>query len=438
MTAAVLLLSACALAACNPDDDNSVSALPALSVSDDKIVDTAGNEVALRGTNLGGWLVQEGWMCPTEQTDYLTTMRTLYSRFGKTKAEELLDVYEDNWITDVDFANIAAMGLNTVRIPFTYMTLYYTLDDEGNPLHPSEYTLREDAFERFDYAVEQCKKNGLYVILDLHGAAGSQNGKDHSGDTSDIRLFDDDAYGEACRANTVAVWTAVATRYAGDTTIAAFDLLNEPEGRTGETTTAQFELYDLLYDAIRLRDPARIVIMESVWEPYSLPSPKTYGWENVMYEYHHYNWTSSNEPNKTFYNKKLMMDTLYDHDVPVLIGEFNAWGDAGRTAGNREQTDAEAYAGVLELYTGQGWHWTTWTYKVHATSGNWGLYLLNSSASADQVDPATDTEEKIRAIWSACNTSVSYTINAEHADTVSHYAAQPFGKTPEGGYSLTA
>lgn len=435
MTAAVLVVSACALAACNSNNNTAIP-LPALSVSGDKIVSDTGYEVALHGTNLGGWLVQESWMCPTEQTDWRTTVSTLYSRFGRETAEELIDVYEDNWITAADFANIAAIGLDTVRIPFTYMNIYNTFDDEGNPLSPDEYTLRDDAFARLDWAVEQCAANGLYVILDLHGAAGSQNGKDHSGDTSGIRLFDDDAYGEACRANTLAIWAALASRYAGNTAIAAFDLLNEPEGKTGETTTAQFELYDLLYDAIRMRDPDRIIIMEAVWEPYSLPSPETYGWENVMYEYHHYNWTSSDEPNKTFYNKKLMMDTLYDHDVPVLIGEFNAWGDASRTAGNREQTDAEAYAGVLELYTGQGWHWTTWTYKVHATSGNWGLYLLNPTASDDKVYPATDTEEQIREKWSACNSSFSYTLNNTYANIVARYAAQTPGIKPENGYSI--
>ena len=71
----------------------------------------------------------------------------------------------------------------------------------------------------------------------------------------------------------------------------------------------------------------------------------------------------------------------------LTIGELNAWGDAGRTQGKTDQTDEDAYAGVLELYTGYGWHWTTWTYKVHATPGNWGLYLLNSEANGDKVYP---------------------------------------------------
>ena len=129
------------------------------------------------------------------------------------------------------------------------------------------------------------------------------------------------------------------------------------------------------------------------------------------------------------------MDTQCVHKVPVLIGELNVWGDAGRTQGKTDQTDEDAYAGGLELYTGYGWHWTTWTYKVHATPGNWGLYLLNSEANGDKVCPATDTEEQIREKWSVCNSSLSYTLNDTHANIVSRYAAQTPAK-PENGYSI--
>lgn len=431
MATIVLVCSACALTACSNNNDNTTdSRLSALHAENGKILNSENVEIALRGTNLGGWLVQEDWMCPTDQKDYLSTFKTLYSRFGAEKAEELIDVYEDNWISDADFSNIAALGLNVVRIPFTYMNLYKTLDDNGNPLSPADYTLRADAFERLDYAIEQCAKNKLYVILDLHGAAGSQNAKDHSGDTSDVKLFDDDEYGELCRVNTVNLWTEVAKRYKGNTTVAAFDLLNEPEGRTGSTGDVQFILYDRIYEAIRAEDPTRMIIMESVWEPLNLPSPEDYDWENVVYEYHHYNWTDSNTSNSSFYTMKQLGEAIANRGVPVLIGEFNAWGDAGRTTGKADQTDEQAYSGVLEFYTGKGWHWTTWTYKVHLTSGNWGLYLLNASAETAKVNPSADTEEEIRTKWAACRTDTSYTVNMSHADTVSEFAKAEFGVAP--------
>ena len=179
--AAVLITAFIGFAACN--DKPSDTALPMLSAVGEDIVDADGNAVALRGTNFGGWLVQEGWMCPTEQTDTLSTDMTLYSRFGKERAEELISAYQDSWITEEDFKTVKELGLNVVRVPFTYMNVYHHLSDEGELLHPDEFTLREDPFERLDFALEMCKKYGLYLILDMHGAVGSQNGSDHSGDT---------------------------------------------------------------------------------------------------------------------------------------------------------------------------------------------------------------------------------------------------------------
>ena len=91
--AAVLITAFIGFAACN--DKPSDTALPMLSAVGADIVDADGNAVVLRGTNFGGWLVQEGWMCPTKQTDTLSTDMTLYSRFGKEKAEALIAAYQE-------------------------------------------------------------------------------------------------------------------------------------------------------------------------------------------------------------------------------------------------------------------------------------------------------------------------------------------------------
>lgn len=68
-----------------------------------------GDPVVLRGTNAGGYLLQEFWMCPTDYTPYVTdqmdVINALTSRFGADKAAELIDVYEDNYWTEADFDN---------------------------------------------------------------------------------------------------------------------------------------------------------------------------------------------------------------------------------------------------------------------------------------------------------------------------------------------
>ena len=431
--AAVLITAFIGFAACN--DKPSAAALPMLSAVGEDIVDADGNAVVLRGTNFGGWLVQEGWMCPTEQTDTLSTDMTLYSRFGKERAEELISAYQDSWITEGDFKTVKELGLNVVRVPFTYMNVYHHLSDEGELLHPDEFTLREDPFERLDFALEMCKKYGLYLILDMHGAVGSQNGSDHSGDTSRTNLYANTALGEAYREKTAELWALVAEHFAGESNVAGYDLLNEPTRASGAT---QWDYYDVLYKAVREADPDHMIFIEATWEPNNLPSPEDYGWENVVYEYHHYNWDYNNQSNKSFYTfKKLLGNT---HKVPSLIGEFNAWGDSRRSTGKRDQTDLEANAGVLEFYNGEGWHWTTWTYKVVGTlrDSNWGLFNASTLLKdVTKINPETDSYEDILAAWSSVDTAEHFTLYSDFADIVSAAAAAPFAQgAPEGGYSI--
>ncbi len=436
--AAVLITAFIGFAACN--DKPSDTALPMLSAVGEDIVDADGNAVVLRGTNFGGWLVQERWMCPTEQTDTLSTDMALYSRFGKERAEELISAYQDSWITEEDFKTVKELGLNVVRVPFTYMNVYYHLSDEGELLSPSEFTLREDPFERLDFALEMCKKYGLYLILDLHGAVGSQNGSDHSGDTSRTNLYADTALGEAYREKTAELWGLVAEHFAGESNVAGYDLLNEPTRASGAT---QWDYYDVLYKAVREADPDHMIFIEATWEPNNLPSPEDYGWENVVYEYHHYNWVNTNGSNTTnylFYLSKRLNDDKEDHGVPVLIGEFNAWGDKSRHIGKLDQTDLEANAGVLEFYNGEGWHWTTWTYKVVGIlrDSNWGLFNASTLLKdVTKIDPETDSYEDILAAWSSVDTAEHFTLYSDFADIVSAAAAAPFAQgAPEGGYSI--
>lgn len=442
LCAAILTLAAAAFVFVACDQKDGTEALPLLSADGEDIVNSAGETVALRGTNFGGWLVQESWMCPTEQTDTLETNMTLYSRFGEERAEELIAAYEDSWITEEDFANVKALGLNVVRIPFTYMNLYRYLSAEDNGdgtydvelLHPDDFTLREDAFGRLDWALEMCEKYGLYAILDLHGAVGSQNGNDHSGDTQLTDLYEDSALGEAYRAKTAELWGLVAEHFAGNTNVAGYDLLNEPGGASGST---QWDYYDVLYDAVRAADPDHMIFIEAVWEGFDLPSPSQYDWTNVVYEYHHYNWEGNNQSNKSFYGLKQRLGARTG--VPALVGEFNVWGDDGRTTGDSSQTDNEAYAGVLEFYNGEGWHWTTWTYKVTGDGrpSGWGLY--NTVENAVKADPATDSYEDILAVWSSYGTGEKFALYEEFAAVVTEAAAAPFAEgEPEGGYLIFA
>lgn len=95
-----------------------------------KIYNKRGEEVILRGVNLGTWLIHESWMTPIENSDdNISTLNTLTERFGVEKAYELINIYEDNWITEYDLDRIVELGFNCVRVPFWFRNFYY--DDKG-------------------------------------------------------------------------------------------------------------------------------------------------------------------------------------------------------------------------------------------------------------------------------------------------------------------
>ena len=62
-----------------------------------------GELVQLKGTNAGGWLLQEFWMTATNYSDEVTCEEDIYriltERFGEEKRETLLKAYRDSFFT---------------------------------------------------------------------------------------------------------------------------------------------------------------------------------------------------------------------------------------------------------------------------------------------------------------------------------------------------
>jgi hypothetical protein len=131
-----------------------------LQVSGTTVVDSSGNAVVLRGTNLGGWLVWEDWMCGiTDNSGNADRFPqdTLESRFGVDETYTLMKTWQDNWITSEDFDNVAALGFNVVRLPFSYRNFIWA---NGSYI--------SDGFDKMDWAIAQAKSRGMYVIPTGH------------------------------------------------------------------------------------------------------------------------------------------------------------------------------------------------------------------------------------------------------------------------------
>jgi aryl-phospho-beta-D-glucosidase BglC (GH1 family) len=212
-------------------------------------VDEDGQQVDLRGLNLGNWLQLEFWMMGSHMRDGGAAIQDqcgleglLSERFGHQEKERLMTVYRDSWMTERDWDLVAALNINLVRIPF----MFNLIEDETSPMN-----VRQDAWVHLDWAIQQAEARGIYVILDLHGAVGSQGWEQHSGCADRNELWGSEEY----RARTLWLWEQIADRYKDRSAILGHGLLNEPWGTDAETLAAySYELYD----AVRARDPNHV------------------------------------------------------------------------------------------------------------------------------------------------------------------------------------
>ena len=170
------------------------------------IVDETGQPVLLRSVGLGNWLLPEGYMWKFgKQGDRPRKIEAIVSDLlGPEKATRFWTEFRLNYITEADIERIAQLGFNAVR-PALNARLFLT---EGD--HP-EFV--EESFVLIDRLIGWCRKHGLYVILDMHGAPGGQTGAN----------IDDSPRGSAlsCSADSenqdrlVRLWTKIALRYQG-------------------------------------------------------------------------------------------------------------------------------------------------------------------------------------------------------------------------------
>jgi aryl-phospho-beta-D-glucosidase BglC (GH1 family) len=277
------------------------------------------------------------------------------ARYGAEKAEQLRATLVDNWIGEEDFRLAAELGLNVVRVPFWYQAL----DDEMLP----ESDFREQGWQALHQAVEWARQYDLYIILDLHGAPGGQSAAGHAGLPEGNKLWDT----PQCLDKTVTLWGAVATYFAGDPHVAAYDLLNEPMGCPDAESYR--EVHDAIYRAIREADPEHIVMIEDGYlGDARIVSPAEMGWENAMYSVHIYNGgTTAEEYLNGFVGELQDVAEYYErYDCPLFVGEFSAM--------DNQPWAIEGMGAVFAAMNRAGIHWAPWTWKYRNPGAIWGLY----------------------------------------------------------------
>jgi glucan 1,3-beta-glucosidase len=334
-------------------------------------------KVSLRGVNLGNWLMMEMWMFGNDQVfgqgivDQCTFEDALVARFGEAEKDRLFKVHRDSWMTEKDWDFMEDAGFNVVRIPFPYDLI----EDDDNPK-----TLKPDAWHYLDWSIGEAKERKMYVILDLHGAAGRQGWEHHSGCAGKNELWGSQTY----RDRTIWLWEQIAQKYKDEDAIAGYGLLNEAWGASPKVMS---EFGIDLYHAVRRYDNEHIVILPGHSEDGGFTvygDPLDSGMENVAFEMHYYpgifgwgdigykthrDWLDCGASGVDGICS--VAKRAQDAYTPLLIGELQPWTSLGELGG-------EITRATFDRYNELNWAATAWSLKTVTPSGGqgagrWGL-----------------------------------------------------------------
>ena len=314
------------------------------------IVDSTGKVIQLKGVNLGGWLLWEGWIWGGGFTKEQDIAKNLVTIAGQKEFDSLkTDVYR-NFINEADIKAISELGFNVVRIPFNSRVMSPT---------DSPYL---NGMTIVDSVLHWCEKYHVYAILDMHASRGGQSNYFIADPEKPNMWASEDA-----KVGTIALWKLIAARYANRTIVAGYDLLNEPiPPKKPDLVT----MYDRIISAIREVDKNHMVIIEggNFAKDFSmftkLPD------NNMMFSFHIYTWFGG-EPKEKM---KQFTDVRERLDVPMWCGE---WGE-----NNYEviQKTLDAFAAPESKFSG----WCFWTWKKHP-NGYASLNAINVSTTWKDV-----------------------------------------------------
>ncbi len=312
------------------------STLKFITTRGKEIIGANGKPLLIRGTNLGNWLVPEGYMFKFKDVSSPRLINEAITELlGAEETKAFWKKYLDNYITEGDIHYLRSIGCNSIRIPFNYRLFtnetYLSDTDAGR------------GFKLLDRVIGWCRKENLYIILDMHCAPGGQTGDN---------IDDGDGYpflytSEASRKLTIDIWHKIAERYKNEPMVMGYDLLNEPIAhyfKVDEINPYLEPLYKEITASIRMVDKNHLVFLGGAqWDSNFKVFGKPFD-DKAVYQFHKY-WTATTKDVIQDY-----IDFRDKYNVPIYCGE---------TGENKDEW-VKNFKNTLEQ-NNIGWHY--WPYK---------------------------------------------------------------------------
>ena len=126
-----------------------------------------------------------------------------------------------------------------------------------------------------------------------------------------------------------------------------------------------------------------------------LPNPSVYGWTNVVYSMHEYQWGGSVAQCEAGSDNQVTdFNNHKSWNVPDYIGEWNDMGNG-----------AACYDYSINDYNNDGISWTLWAYKTDLASNGWGWYDPIRSLPTPNI--SSDSSAIISNDWSQWKTTTT-------------------------------
>ncbi len=318
---------------------------------------------ALRGVNFGGWLVLERWMTPrlfsgTDARDEYTFMQT-------DDARAKIDSHRKSFVTESDFRWLNRHKIDLIRLPVGY----WVLQSDGPYVEAKKY---------LDWAFFMAEKYSLGILLDLHGAPGSQNGNDHSGKIGRAGWFKN----KKLRQDTIEVLSNLDQRYEKSPAYWGLELINEPRS----PLLYGFILRKFYKQAAKeLGEKSRYLIFHDAFRP-RIMNGSLGQRRHVAMDMHIYHMANGL---RLFLHLKQYLrrfSSWYGKLIkklakrqPIIIGEWSAVirGESLKSLGEDTANELmyEFGQSQVDLYDGQALAWFYWNYKTD-DPGVWNFKSL--------------------------------------------------------------
>jgi Endoglucanase len=305
-----------------------------------QIVNEKGENVLLRGIGLGGWMLQEPYMFQlSEVAGTQTEIKSKISELiGQKNCDEFYTLFMNNMISEKDIDALKKWGFNSIRLPMHYNL--FTLPVDKEPVKDQNSWV-ETGFKLTDNLLSWCRKNKIYLILDLHTTPGGQ-GNDRpiaDIDTLKPRLWES----EANQKKTIALWKKLAERYKDEEWIGGYDLINETNYKLDGNEPLK-KLFSEITQEIRIVDKKHIIFIEGnqFANDYTGLTPP---WDNNMaYSFHKY-WNPT-----TVETIQKYLDLREKYNVPLWMGESG-------------ENNNEWFKAAVNLFESNNIGWSWWTIK---------------------------------------------------------------------------